>query len=215
MNAATSHPWQAYLESRATKKIYHQNEIILYQSDEPADAVGLILSGRAKATAYSERGEQTWLGEFEAGQFFGHTSFLSRAPIKFEIVAHTDVTALIVPVSAVQSCLNDSHEFGQAVATDLALRLDAMIIRLIEALTLSAKGRVCAELIRLSCPIGISPDKHIVRPNPVFVDVALRINSTRETVSRTVSELQKKGIISRQPGALIIEKLEMLKTSVL
>lgn len=214
MISATPHPWQAYLESRATQKTYRQNETILYQSDV-TDTVGFILSGRAKATAYSEQGEQTWLGEFEAGQFFGHVSFLTRSPIKFEIVAQTDVTALIVPVSAIQACLDDSHEFGQAVAKDLAGRLDAMIVRLIEALTLSAKGRVCAELIRLSCPIGISPDKHIVRPNPVFVDVALRVNSTRETVSRTVSELQKKGIISRQPGALVIEKFESLKNAVL
>ena len=66
----------------------------------------------------------------------------------------------------------------------------------------------------MSNPIGVDPDRHIVRPNPVFVDLALRINSTRETVSRTVSELQKKGIVSREPGALVIQSPEKLKASV-
>jgi len=88
-----------------------------------------------------------------------------------------------------------------------------MMDRYVEALTMSAKGRVCAELMRLSDPIGISPTKRIVRPNPVFVDLALRINSTRETVSRTVSALQKDGVVSREAGAMLIERPAALKAA--
>jgi len=88
---------------------------------------------------------------------------------------------------------------------DLVIKLDHMTSRLIEAFSLSAKGRVCAELSRLSRVIGILPERLIIRPSPVFVELAERVNSTRETVSRTVSELQKKGILKREAGALIME----------
>lgn len=89
-----------------------------------------------------------------------------------------------------------------------------MMNRLVEAVTLSSPGRVCAELLRLSHPVGIEPDKLIIRPTPVFVELAKQIDSTRETVSRTVSQLQKSGVLSREPGALLIHKPGALQARV-
>ena len=178
------------------------------------DSVGFILSGKAKAVSYSENGDETWLGRFSEGEFFGHTSFLTQSPVNFEITAETNLTVLLISINNIRKLFETHSDIGRVFAKDLAARLDMMMRRLVEALTLSAKGRVCAELIRMSNPIGIDPSRHIVRPNPVFVDLALRINSTRETVSRTVSELQKKGIVSREPGALVIQNPERLRASV-
>ena len=177
---------------------------------EQSDVVGYLLSGRAKAISYSENGTATWIGYFTAEDFYGHMSLLTLAPINFEITAETDVTALIVSTNAMRELLSEENDLSRILANDLATRLDLMTQRLIEAFTLSAKGRICAELARLSCVIGITPEKNVIRPNPVFVDLALRVNSSRETVSRTVSELQKKGVLSREPGALIIENPDRL-----
>ena len=54
----------------------------------------------------------------------------------------------------------------------------------------------------------------IIRPNPIFIELAERVNSTRETVSRTVSELQKKGILAREPGAIIINDPDRLRQNI-
>lgn len=205
--------WQAFLEDIATSKLYRVGDPIAFQG-EPAEHIGYMTSGTAKAIAYSEDGVDTWLGEFQSGEFFGHTSFLTQKPVNFEITAQTDMTALIIPASALPALLDTHRELNRAFAEDLAKRLDMMMNRLVEALTLSAKGRVCAELMRLSRPIGIEPDKSIIRPNPVFIELALRVNSTRETVSRTVSELQKKGILTREPGALLVQNRGALKAAI-
>ena len=213
MLVSKEQPWFKALEKKSSKKVYAPEDPINFQG-ELSEHVGLILSGTAKAVSYSENGDETWLGRFSEGEFFGHTSFLTQSPVNFEITAETDMVALLVPVKAIPEMFEHNSEIGVVFARDLAERLDMMMRRLVEALTLSAKGRVCAELIRMSNPIGVDPNRHIVRPNPVFVDLALRINSTRETVSRTVSELQKKGIVSREPGALVIQAPEKLKASV-
>lgn len=188
-------------------------QTLLFQG-EPSKHVGLILSGRAKAAAYSEEGVQTWLGRFEAGEFFGHIAFLSESEIRFEVIAETDMQMRIIPIAQINPILKNTPEIGQVFARDLARRLDAMMVRLVEALTLSAKGRVCAELFRLSHPMGVSPEKSVIRPNPVFVDLALRVNSTRETVSRTVSELSKQEIISREAGAIVIQNPGALRRAI-
>ncbi len=209
----TNEELMAILQSRGRKKSFAAGAPVLYQGEDAQD-IGLVISGKAKAVSYSEGGEETWLGRFCEGEFFGHISFLTQMPIGFEVTAETDMQALMIPAAAVNDMLGKDTDLGREFSKDLALRLSTMINRLIEALTLSAKGRVCAELMRLANPIGVDPDKLLVRPNPVFVELALRINSTRETVSRTVSELQKKGVLSREPGAILIHKPQALKASI-
>jgi len=213
MNMIENQDWYPLIANVAAKKLFESEQSILAQ-DEPADYVSLILSGRAKAVSYSENGDQTWLSYFTSGDFIGHVSLLSDQPINYEVVSETDITVLRIPVSAMESLLTQDIELNRVVSKDLARRLDNMMRRLVEAFTLSARGRICAELTRLSAPIGVDPGRHIIRPNPVFVDLALRVNSTRETVSRTVSDLQKKGVVSRAPGALIVESPDRLKAAV-
>ncbi len=197
--------WADILNPLGAVRGFSAGDLILFQG-EAAKHIGLVISGHASARVNSERGDEVWVDQFGAGDFIGHISLLTQAPIDFEIRAESDVKVLFVPAQKFEDLLSSDKILSVALARDLAARLSVMTRRLVEAVTLSSPGRVCAELLRLSHPVGRDPDKLIVRPTPVFVDLALRINSTRETVSRTVSQLQKSGILSREPGALLIHK---------
>ena len=213
MNPADTQPWYDSISNRTSTRQYAAGAVIALQGEE-ATKIGYILSGRAKALSFSESGEATWVGYFRAGDFFGHTALLSESPPAFEIIAETDVKVLFVNADTMTALLSERQSLSLELAKDLAHRLDEMTHRLIEAFSLSAKGRICAELARLSRVIGIAPDTRIIRPNPIFVDLAERVNSTRETVSRTVSDLQKKGILAREPGAIIITQPERLRQGI-
>jgi len=203
--------WAEVLRPFGSLKRLSAGDLILFQGGT-AKHIGLIISGHASARVNTERGEETWVDQFNPGEFFGHTSLLSQAPIDFEIRAESDVKVLFVAAKKFEDLLLTDNALSATLSRDLAARLSVMTNRLVEAVTLSSPGRVCAELLRLSHPVGIDPDTLIVRPTPVFVELALRISSTRETVSRTVSQLQKNGILSRQPGALLIHKPAALQT---
>ncbi|MEP6341998.1 MAG: Crp/Fnr family transcriptional regulator [Maricaulaceae bacterium] len=192
---------------------YEAETTLLFQG-EPVPHVGIIISGMASGRAVSKDGKETWVNSFYPGDFFGHVSLISQSPIAFEIQAYRHVQALMIPVKKLQDLLRENQELSLALSQDLARRLNLMTARLIEAVNVSSPGRVCAELLRLSKPIGVEPDKLIVRPAPVFVDLALRISATRETVSRTVNRLQKDGVLSREPGALIINDLMALEAKI-
>lgn len=213
MNTSETAAWYQSISDSTTTRIYDAESVIALQGED-AQKIGYILSGRAKAVSFSENGEATWVGYFEAGDFFGHTTLLSENPPPFEIIAETDVKVLFVTATTMKELLSKQENLSLEIAKDLASRLDQMTHRLIEAFTLSAKGRICAELTRLSRVIGIAPDTRIIRPNPVFVELAERVNSTRETVSRTVSDLQKKGILAREPGAIIITHPDRLRAGI-
>lgn len=204
--------WYGALLKYSTTKVVSAGEVISFQSAEASqNFVGLILTGHAHALSYSENGEETWLGEYGPGQFIGLMPLLSRGQVQFDVRAEKDMSLRVIKEAQMRRLLADHSALGTYVATDLASRLDGALLSLIDTHTLSVKGRICVELLRLSVPIGMEPDKQIIRPSPVFVDLARRINSTRETVSRTVNELKRMGVVSREPGALVIQDPKQLK----
>jgi len=208
--ASFDQDWATIMKEHGRIRDFPAGASIILQGDE-LKSIGIIISGVASARVNSENGDETWVDQFNPEDFFGHISLLTQSPIDFELRANTDIRVLIIPAQKFQQLLISDTVLSVGLAQDLALRLKTMMHRLIEALTLSSTGRVCAELIRLAEPVGIDPDRLIIRPKPVFVDIAFRINSTRETVSRTVSRLQRSGIVSREPGSLLIHKPDALK----
>lgn len=174
----------------------------------PVSEIYFIAYGRAVSQSIASDGSEVWGNDFLPGDFVGHSILLSDIPYPFEVICETDICVLAIPAHRFTSILQEKAAIGQVVATDLAVRLNAMTERLIELSTMSAPSRICAELMRQAKPIGIEAGKMVVRPSPVFSRLAKRVNSTRETVSRTIGDLQKNGLISREPGALRIENPE-------
>jgi len=201
--------WWGIFEQHAVQKNYIKNQTLDFQ-EQTIDYFGVVTAGHVEAIVTSENGDQVWIGEFKTGDFIGHMAFLGDLPSQFELVTTSKTTLYRLSAVKARELMDIDTGLRDAVINDFATQLHVMTRSLVEAFALSAKGRICAELIRLSREIGIEPNKTIIRPNPVYVDLARRVNSTRETVSRTVSDLQKMGIVSRQPGALIVEQPDKL-----
>ena len=125
-------PWFEDLEKLSKHKVYSANETIAFQG-ELSEHVGFILSGKAKAVSYSENGDETWLGRFSEGEFFGHTSFLTQSPVNFEITAETNLTILLISINNIRDLFETHSDIGRVFAKDLAARLDMMMRRLVEA----------------------------------------------------------------------------------
>jgi DNA-binding GntR family transcriptional regulator len=54
-----------------------------------------------------------------------------------------------------------------------------------------------------------------IRPAPILSELAVRVGSTRETVSRAVNALERRGIIRREAGALVVVSPRLLEELVL
>lgn len=205
--------WFKLISSHSDIKTYRRGDIFSTQG-EAQKKIGLVVSGKATALSYSINGDETWVGEYKQGQFIGLVSLLTNELPNFEIRASSNLTLRVLSYDKMLKLFREDLALFEITAKDLATRLNTSIADLINIHTLSVKGRICSELLRLSLPIGINPDRHIIRPSPVFVELARRLNSTRETVSRTVSELQGRGILTREPGALIVEDPDKLQDAI-
>ena len=89
---------------------------------------------------------------------------------------------------------------GLALARSLMKQLQAATDRMVARTTLSAVGRIYAELLRLAD----QADGRTIRPVPILAALAGRVQTTRETASRAVNALERRGIVRRDGEALSI-----------
>lgn len=185
------------IAARATAKSWPPRTSIVRQGDTSADTY-LLIVGNARATLVTADGRMMRLHDMSPGDLFGAIDTASEQP--------ADVTALDRAETAGFAAadfvaLVEQHAcVGLLLSRSLVRRLGWMTEKLLERSTLSAVGRVHAELLRLAR----ANDGRTITPPPVLVDLAQRIQTTRETVSRTISTLERRGLIRRDAGALTI-----------
>jgi CRP-like cAMP-binding protein len=186
--------------ARASDRLYAARAVILRQGDRSGETY-LLVDGRAQALLYGAEGQLVLLQEYAPGDIFGAIAHAEAEPHE------ADVTAVEAARAAIFAALDfvlliETHAcVGLAVSRLLLKQLRAATGRMVERTTLSAVGRVHAELLRLA---AAAEDGRTIRPAPVLSALAVRIQSTRETVSRTISALERRGLIRRDPDALVI-----------
>jgi CRP/FNR family transcriptional regulator, cyclic AMP receptor protein len=187
------------IAARATMRKFPHRAVIANAGDPDPDA-WLILSGQAQALAFGPKGQFILVHMFEPGDLFGEAAGLSLTTIASEITARGPVDA--GQFSAVNFIgLMETHGcVALAVTRGLVARLRQTTQRLVEGATLSANGRIHAELLRQAR----AGDALRIRPAPILSSFALQVQSTRETVSRAISALEKGGIIRRDADALTV-----------
>jgi CRP-like cAMP-binding protein len=160
----------------------------------------VVANGRAHAIVYSLDGQIVLLHEYRRGDFFGPVSPPYSAEHDADVVAVEQVSAFLLD-GGVLALLAEQHGcIGLALLKVMVDRLQQTASRMYEHVALSAVGRVHAELLRQARQ---DPD-FAIRPAPVLSDLALRVSTTRETASRAVNALERRGIIERRADALVV-----------
>lgn len=189
----------ASIGRRATDRRYPVSALILKQGDR-AEATFLLVVGRAHALTYGSEGQVVMLHEFQRGDFFGAIALTEPSPEEADVVAVEDVRTSVFRAPDFLALIESYSCVGLVVSRMLLKQLRASSARMVENTTLSAAGRIYMELLRLA-RLG---DGKSIRPVPVLAALATRVHSTRETVSRTINALERRGIIRRDADALVI-----------
>ncbi|MBF9152232.1 Crp/Fnr family transcriptional regulator [Novosphingobium jiangmenense] len=189
----------AQMASAARDNTYSPRAVILGLGARN-EQVHVMLSGRARARAISLEGRQAVLEEYQAGDMFGEQALLGQHDLELEIIAVDAVRAAAMMAHVMMTLMATHPAVAVAVSRQLIARLAAQNARLAGNTTLSATGRIHAEILRM----GRESGDLCISPAPVLSQLALRVQSTRETVSRTIAALQRRGIIERDEHSLRI-----------
>jgi CRP-like cAMP-binding protein len=189
----------AAIAHRAADRSWPAGAAILRQGDEVRETF-LLLLGRAQARLYGAEGQMVLLREFEPGDVFGAVADARPPPAEADVVAAEAARAAAFLALEFLGLIEAHSCVGLAVARALLRQLRAATDKLAARATLTAQGRVYAELQRLAR----EGDGSTIRPAPVLAALAVRVQTTRETASRAVAALERRGILRREDGALVI-----------
>lgn len=203
---------EAVIASSSMRRFSAEDTLFVQEKED--NEVFYLLEGKVRAFLLSAEGHEIWLDDFYPGEIFGEMAAIGGFERTSNIAAISDVTVAVFPAEKFLNLMRQYGSIGLAVSGALVRRIHSTTQRMFELSVLSAPGRVYAELLRVSIIFSAGGDeKRIIQPSPVLSNFARRINSTRETVSRAINDLEKRGLIIREEKAMIIiapQKLDSL-----
>src|SRR5680860_153529 len=174
---------------RCSWKEYGENELVIDIDDE-SDEVRFILTGSVRVIARIAVGKDVILGELGAGEFFGEIAAIDGAPRSANVTTLSKSRICAMPAGIFLEILKQSPEIALTIMRLLSQRIRSLNNRLAEHSYLQAKHRLYSELLRLSKPRAANKEHRIVSPPPTQSQLAERIGSRREVVSRELNALE-------------------------
>lgn len=180
-----------------------QAKQILAHQGEESHHCWLVLQGCVAIQTFGIEGQRQQLARHGPGEFFG--AYPAPTTHRAEIEILTDTLLLRAEASVLAALVATDPRIGAGMAALLARQLDRALDRMATRSTYSAAGRVYNELLTLA------GDSARIAPIPQITTLALNASTTRETASRAITVLVRRGIISREDGALVIQAPRMLR----
>ncbi len=204
------------LARRCRWRRYGPGQTILQCQDEGRD-VFFVVRGRVCAVYHAASGREVRFGDLPAGEIFGEFAAIDGAPRSADIVSQTDTLIASMPADAFWDVLRRHEAVCAAIMRRLTRIIRGHLQRVVEFSTLPVRSRIHAELLRLariSAPgighPGMDRTSAVIAPAPTHAEIASRISTHREAVTRELNELARAKLIEKRGSVLVIRDIEAL-----
>ena len=175
-----------------------------------SSTVYVLLDGRAQATLFSLSGREVVLRTIAAGEMFGELAAILGEPRTATIVAMEDCQLAAIPGAAFREGVSTRPEAALWMLQRLAAQVRSLTEKVFELNALRVPTRLHCELLRLAGPMGDDGLGAKIEPAPTHAELAARIGTHRESVTRELGELAEQGIIVQKGRRLTIADLPAL-----
>lgn len=188
---------------------YSDKHQIVAHGDRSTD-VYFVVSGQVRATIFSVSGKEVTFRDIGPGEMFGDLSAIDGEPRSASVITLADSLILLMPGEAFIKVLHNHPEICLATLKDLAYLVRLLTERIVEMSTLGVKNRIHAELLRLAQRGKSENNTVVISPIPTHANIASRVSTHREAVTRELNDLAQSGLLERQSGTLIIKDMKRL-----
>ena len=189
--------------------IFSPNETVVSVKDDTHD-VYFVASGKVRATIISVSGKEVTFRDMGPGSTFGDLSAIDGKERSASVITLEDSLIAWMPAVAFWDALERYPSVSRAMLIELTSLVRRLSERVIEFSTLGAKNRLHAELLRLTRDAMIGENSASISSPPTHAEIASRISSHREAITRELHDLSVSGLLERRKGALIIHDVARL-----
>lgn len=196
--------------------VTYPQRVVLFSQEQPCRGVFILCSGKAKVSATSRVGKPLMIRVAEAGEVLGLSAAISG--VNYDVTAETLATSLVRFVKREDfiNFLQNSSQSVQKVMAALGREYEQALESLRSlALLDTASARVAQLLLKICSNGGNGKSGHGHELSAKFLltqeQIAQMTATTRETVTRLLTQLRRERVISIRGSDLIIRNRRALE----
>jgi CRP/FNR family transcriptional regulator/CRP/FNR family cyclic AMP-dependent transcriptional regulator len=200
------------LAKAAAVRTYRRGETIVEQG-QPGDAFYVIVKGRVAVAIVAPDGREVVLNSLGEGEHFGEMALLDDAPRSASVIAQEKSELAILSRAVFFDLLKSNFVLTRALLSAFSARLRRANATIEGLASLDVKARLARYFRELATARGRKAGGGwavVVRPSQR--EIADTIGSSRETVSRTMSQMAAEQLIVPK-GKAVYVKLEGPETA--
>jgi CRP/FNR family transcriptional regulator, cyclic AMP receptor protein len=202
----------ARLDTQCVWRRAREKECIVDFQDDTSD-VYFVAYGDVRVSIQSAAGKELILRVIAAGEYFGEISALDGKPRSAAVHAITDAVIARMSPGAFRDVIHRHPDVCDQILAALTGEVRRLATRVNEFTNLSVRERIHAELLRLA-RVGADEMRGIISPPPTHAELAARVSTHREAVTRELNSLERAGLLERRRGSIVLLDLAKLAESV-
>ncbi len=185
------------------------NQVILLENDW-GGSVYFIIEGWVKIRTYNMEGKEVTLNIIGKGELFGEMAALDEVPRSTDVITLTPTTIGSMPAQDFVHLVETEPLAGVRLAQLMARRL-RQVNRRLRLRESDSQSRVADTLLFLAEGQGKKRQAGTEIPNLPHRELSSLSGLARETVTRVLTKLEKKGLIKREVETICIPDVTALE----
>jgi CRP-like cAMP-binding protein len=200
----------------AEREIEIKKGAFLFQEGQPAAEIFIILDGRFQISKMNAEGRELSLRLCKRNDIIGELTLFTHQPkYLFNAFALEDSKVAAINIESLEQALFQNTKLAYEFMKWMNDHFRKTITKFRDLVLHGRKGALYSTLIRLSNSYGVVTDAGIIITVPLTnQDLANFTGTARESVSRMLSELRKKKIITIDRKTIIIHNIDFLKKEI-
>jgi len=183
---------------------------ILIGHQDFSTEVCVVLEGTLRVELHSMNGREIILADIGEGALVGEFAALDDQPRSASVTATSKCLLARIPGALFKSAALGDPESAEWLTTRLVGQIRQLTERVFELNALAVRNRLHCELLRMSLDAGVAGNAATISKSPTHVQLASKIGTHREAVTRELQYLQKQGITRQEGRTLTIADVAKL-----
>jgi CRP/FNR family transcriptional regulator, cyclic AMP receptor protein len=193
-----------------SSRSYLSHDIVLRKGDV-ADHLAFLLVGKLQVVDVTEDGREIGIHFITPGNYFGELSVIDGQPRSASVVSVKPSEVAFLPAAQARALIYNRPLIAERFLTHFAQIVRASSRQRILLSIPNAFQRVFAQLQQF---VRDTKDGgQVIEGLPKQHEIAIMVNTSRETVSRALHTLMKMNIVEKKGTILIVNRPEQLKNA--
>ncbi len=191
-----------------TSRVYLSHDIIIRKGDDSDNNLAFLINGKLQVVDLSEDGREIGIHFITPGNYFGELSVIDGLPRSASVVSVKTSEVAFLPNASARALIFNHPLIAQRLLGHFAKVVRAASNQRTLLSIPNAFQRVFAQLHSF---VRETNEGQIIEGMPKQHEIAIMVNTSRETVSRALHTLLKMNILEKQGTILIVKQPEQLK----